>query len=242
MFAGRWASETSPPRQSRPIGLRQFNTLHDDDTHCATQQKIMAPGQKVYPRATVKKIVKAHSNLNISKNADVLVSLPRTCDALLLTRLAWLTLSSIVDLSRLRPLYANVGVPLSTTVKSCLHKLTSLIQSHQRICHRGKAIGRKNVDCLERQESNSSAYHSPRRWPQCKQDVANPHSIGCACQVQGLKQHRQVPPFQAGPGDQHDSDTGRHRRTANLTTFLAYYESRLVADSRWLVRIPQSVG
>lgn len=34
---------------------------------------IMAPGQKTYPRATVKKIVKAHSGLNISKNADVLV-------------------------------------------------------------------------------------------------------------------------------------------------------------------------
>lgn len=33
----------------------------------------MAP--KTYPRATVKKIVKAHSGLNISKNADVLVRL-----------------------------------------------------------------------------------------------------------------------------------------------------------------------
>ncbi|SPO03368.1 uncharacterized protein DNG_06051 [Cephalotrichum gorgonifer] len=35
----------------------------------------MAPGQKSYPRATVKKIVKAHSNLNISKNADILIFL-----------------------------------------------------------------------------------------------------------------------------------------------------------------------
>ncbi|PKS07006.1 hypothetical protein jhhlp_005603 [Lomentospora prolificans] len=35
----------------------------------------MAPSQKIYPRATVKKIVKAHSNLNISKNADVLIFL-----------------------------------------------------------------------------------------------------------------------------------------------------------------------
>jgi len=34
----------------------------------------MAAGQKLYPRATVKKIVKAHSKKNISKNADVLVS------------------------------------------------------------------------------------------------------------------------------------------------------------------------
>ncbi|CAL3966503.1 hypothetical protein PZA11_003139 [Diplocarpon coronariae] len=35
----------------------------------------MAAGQKLYPRATVKKIVKAHSKRNISKNADVLIFL-----------------------------------------------------------------------------------------------------------------------------------------------------------------------
>ncbi|OTB16220.1 hypothetical protein K445DRAFT_59718 [Daldinia sp. EC12] len=35
----------------------------------------MAPGQKLYPRATVKKIVKAHSNCNVSKNVDVMVRL-----------------------------------------------------------------------------------------------------------------------------------------------------------------------
>lgn len=34
----------------------------------------MAAGQKLYPRATLKKIVKAHSRKNVSKNADVLVS------------------------------------------------------------------------------------------------------------------------------------------------------------------------
>jgi hypothetical protein len=34
----------------------------------------MAGGQKLYPRATLKKIVKAHSKKNISKNVDVLVS------------------------------------------------------------------------------------------------------------------------------------------------------------------------
>lgn len=37
---------------------------------------IKMPGQKLYPRATVKKIVKAHSNCSVSKNADVMV--PRT--------------------------------------------------------------------------------------------------------------------------------------------------------------------
>ncbi|KAK4133148.1 hypothetical protein BT67DRAFT_383262 [Trichocladium antarcticum] len=32
-------------------------------------------GRKLYPRATVKKIVKAHSNCNVSKNADVMIFL-----------------------------------------------------------------------------------------------------------------------------------------------------------------------
>ncbi|CAH0014578.1 unnamed protein product [Clonostachys rhizophaga] len=32
-------------------------------------------GKKPYPKATVKKIIKAHSNLNIKKNADVTVYL-----------------------------------------------------------------------------------------------------------------------------------------------------------------------
>lgn len=34
----------------------------------------MAPAQKLYPRATVRKIVKAHSKRSVSKNVDVLVS------------------------------------------------------------------------------------------------------------------------------------------------------------------------
>ncbi|KAJ5272825.1 hypothetical protein N7478_007950 [Penicillium angulare] len=32
----------------------------------------MAPTQKLYPRGTVKRIVKAHSNKSVSKNADIL--------------------------------------------------------------------------------------------------------------------------------------------------------------------------
>ncbi|ORY64135.1 uncharacterized protein BCR38DRAFT_524244 [Pseudomassariella vexata] len=35
----------------------------------------MAPGQKLYPRSTVKKIVKAQSKCNVSKNADVMIFL-----------------------------------------------------------------------------------------------------------------------------------------------------------------------
>ncbi|GAW15042.1 hypothetical protein ANO14919_044500 [Xylariales sp. No.14919] len=47
----------------------------------------MAPGQKMYPRATVKKIVKAHSKCNVSKNVDVMIFLDyvlfmQTCDTL----------------------------------------------------------------------------------------------------------------------------------------------------------------
>ncbi|TAQ91134.1 hypothetical protein B7494_g578 [Chlorociboria aeruginascens] len=34
--------------------------------------------QKLYPRATVKKIVKAHSKRNLSKNVDVLIFLDYT--------------------------------------------------------------------------------------------------------------------------------------------------------------------
>ena len=34
----------------------------------------MAATQKLYPRGTVKRIVKAQSNRNVSKNADILVS------------------------------------------------------------------------------------------------------------------------------------------------------------------------
>ncbi|EJT71652.1 hypothetical protein GGTG_10907 [Gaeumannomyces tritici R3-111a-1] len=33
----------------------------------------MAPGQKLYPRATVKRIIKAESDCNVSKDADVTV-------------------------------------------------------------------------------------------------------------------------------------------------------------------------
>ncbi|KJK82197.1 hypothetical protein H634G_02391 [Metarhizium anisopliae BRIP 53293] len=35
----------------------------------------MALGKKAYPRATVKKIIKAHSNMNVKKNADVTVNI-----------------------------------------------------------------------------------------------------------------------------------------------------------------------
>ena len=33
--------------------------------------------KRLYPRSTVKRIVKAHSNRNVSKTADILVSRPK---------------------------------------------------------------------------------------------------------------------------------------------------------------------
>lgn len=50
-----------------PALLLQF---HLPRVHC-----IMAATQKLYPRGTVKRIVKAHSNKSVSKNADILVCL-----------------------------------------------------------------------------------------------------------------------------------------------------------------------
>lgn len=43
--------------------------------HCAARfpSSAMAATQKLYPRGTVKRIVKAHSNRSVSKNADILV-------------------------------------------------------------------------------------------------------------------------------------------------------------------------
>lgn len=38
-------------------------------------------GKKSYPKATLKKIIKAHSNLNIKKNADVTVCSQRVVKA-----------------------------------------------------------------------------------------------------------------------------------------------------------------
>lgn len=47
-----------------------FRSITDQNTFDA-----MAATQKLYPRGTVKRIVKAHSNRSVSKNADILVRL-----------------------------------------------------------------------------------------------------------------------------------------------------------------------
>lgn len=44
-------------------------------TRASSTPSTMAATQKLYPRGTVKRIVKAHSNRSVSKNADILVCL-----------------------------------------------------------------------------------------------------------------------------------------------------------------------
>lgn len=51
-----------------PVFLQLLNNIVNSRT------SKMALGKKAYPKATVKKIVKAHSGLNLKKNADVTVS------------------------------------------------------------------------------------------------------------------------------------------------------------------------
>jgi hypothetical protein len=63
----------------------------------------MAASQKLYPRATIKKIVKAHSKKNVSKNVDVLVSFQR------LVRVKQLLIRRI-DFSGLYPLHTDVRI------------------------------------------------------------------------------------------------------------------------------------
>jgi hypothetical protein len=51
------------------------STKHEINRQLHAASPTMAGAQKLYPRATVKKIVKAHSRRNLSKNVDVLVRL-----------------------------------------------------------------------------------------------------------------------------------------------------------------------
>ncbi|KAH9997678.1 hypothetical protein F4779DRAFT_606355 [Xylariaceae sp. FL0662B] len=52
-----------------------FDSIRPETIRDKATTPNMAPGQKMYPRATVKKIVKAHSNCNVSKNVDVMMFL-----------------------------------------------------------------------------------------------------------------------------------------------------------------------
>lgn len=72
----------------------------------------MAAAQKLYPRGTVKRIVKAHSNRSVSKNADILVrghpDMNPLCSPVANT--------SFIDLFRLHVVHARVRLHLSLWV------------------------------------------------------------------------------------------------------------------------------
>lgn len=71
----------------------------------------MAVTQKLYPRGTVKRIVKAQSNRSVSKNADILVCGPDNNFPI--------ALLILLDLLRLHAIHARVclclAIPISPT-------------------------------------------------------------------------------------------------------------------------------
>lgn len=70
----------------------------------------MVVAQKLYPRGTVKRIVKAHAGCNVSKNADVLVRFATPLCSQRSARRDSLTVSTcLADLSRLHALHARVS-------------------------------------------------------------------------------------------------------------------------------------
>lgn len=64
-------------------------------------------GRKLYPRATVKKIVKAHSNCNVSKNADVMVPISPTPGPSKSTLLISISLQIFLDYMLFMQTYGN---------------------------------------------------------------------------------------------------------------------------------------
>lgn len=92
----------------------------------------MAAGQKLYPRATLKKIVKAHSKKNISKNVDVLVCSRHATGGTFT--------DAVTDIPRLRAFPTNVrcASPRSTYEDG---NLTETCQTYEGSKHQCKAVG-----------------------------------------------------------------------------------------------------
>lgn len=103
---------TIQPTFYQPARLTcEYSAVYDSAVHSEAETTYMlihrrphemAPGQKLYPRATVKKIVKSHSNRNLTKNVDVNVRSLRMTAYL---RLTWY----LIDIPQLRTLHANVS-------------------------------------------------------------------------------------------------------------------------------------
>lgn len=65
---------THPSLRSRRVVVSRIQLSKLNDVNLITIDfKMALVGKKSYPKATLKKIIKAHSNLNIKKNADVTV-------------------------------------------------------------------------------------------------------------------------------------------------------------------------
>jgi hypothetical protein len=108
----------------------------------------MALGKKAYPKATLKKIIKAHSNHTIKKNADVTVRSNKASDAF-----RWV-LTKQTDLSRLRLIHGDVRHFCVIFFSRMF--LSNRMQTYQRGGSSVETIGRKRFDCEECQKGHSS--------------------------------------------------------------------------------------
>lgn len=83
---------------------------------------IMAATQKLYPRGTVKRIVKAHSNRSVSKNADILV-----CRSNSLSQVAYANHIIYIDFLGLHAIHATVRLPI--VMRPCRPVLYQFVSS-----------------------------------------------------------------------------------------------------------------
>ena len=101
-----------PKMQHRDIPLR--TSIHDTNTPIPKMAS-----QKLYPRPTLRRIMRAHTKMNVGKNVDILVRAPlppRCCRQQRGSRDTWggLRLTKPTDIPRLHSLPARVR--LSSTV------------------------------------------------------------------------------------------------------------------------------
>lgn len=113
----------------------------------------MVATQKLYPRGTVKRIVKAHAGRNISKNADVLVR-PSILYLLLISNvLEDIQTDFAIDISRLHVIHARVRpipdpTPYFTTNPFSLYNLLTYSKINRLMREasiRSRKVGEKGI-------------------------------------------------------------------------------------------------
>ncbi len=87
--------------------IKKQDSTHSESSASSTRPA-MAP-KKLYPRSTIKKMVKALSSRSLSKNADVLVS-HASHRGIKCASSVDIVLTKIADISRLHPLRARVSL------------------------------------------------------------------------------------------------------------------------------------